>query len=272
MKQKNFPYPVLGNRNDISGEFIPELTYTIKEDYVEIKCKFKTTNDYIFNLIKNTRAKYFIEVECGSTFYRRLETTNNDDINIKIESNLLKEKVEVQFYICSVAKIENYHPEGTHSVFDNEIFNIEVGDILALGGTVDFIVAKEFDPLKAPISSIIRLVKSESRNEGDIRVIYDNEKIIVELSKKDYEIYSQIKNNSIEILHSALVLPILVDAIYEANKGDDTLGVWVDKLKQICNERKINMDDPLSAAQIILNNPISRTFKWRKKTEEIFNE
>lgn len=130
-----------------------------------------------------------------------------------------------------------------------------------------FIVAKEFDPLNAPISSIIKLEKSK-KQIAEMRVTYDNERIIIELPKQDFELYSQIKSNSAEMLHATLVLPVLVDAIYEiSGKGTNNYQdfAWSDRLKHICIDRQIDIDEPLSAAQKILNNPINRSLQWRNK-------
>jgi hypothetical protein len=265
--RKSFPYPVLSNGDDITGDFKPQFAYSIDPDFVTIKCEFEVTNEYVNKMIAENKALYSVEIECGSTYYRQLVTTNKRELEHKIPSDWLRERVDIRFYICATTEIDAYYPTGTHADFGNEPFYLEEGDVLATGGTTSFIVAKEFDPLNAPISSIIKLEKSK-KQIAEMRVTYDNERIIIELPKQDFELYSQIKSNSAEMLHATLVLPVLVDAIYEiSGKGTNNYQdfAWSDRLKHICIDRQIDIDEPLSAAQKILNNPINRSLQWRNK-------
>lgn len=276
MKQKCYPYPVLGNGDDISGEFTSQMKYSIYQENTIITCIFKTTNEYIADLIKKETATYCVEIQCSNTFFRFLQKTCSESIEITIPSDLLKEKVDVSFYICAVSKINDYRPRGTHADFDGETFNINCADILAIGGYASFVADKKFDPLNAPISSIIQIAKSKKIKDGEIQVNYDeDEKIIIELPEKDFEFYLSIKNNSSEMLHSAIVLPVLVDAIYEANgkgSGNYQDSGWSNRLKQISISQNISMDVPFLAAQKILENPINRTLNWLNKFEDLSNE
>lgn len=276
MKQIFYPYPVLGNSDDISGEFITEISYSIKTDETIVNCEFKITNEYIANLIKKEEAEYCVEIQCSNTFFRILQKTNKENIEIPIPSESLKEKVDVNFYICATSKIDNYSPKGMHSDFDEKIFDINFGDILAIGGSASFVADKKFDPLRAPISSIIQLAKSEKLKDGEMQVNYEeDEKIIIELSQKDFEFYLSIKNNSAEMLHSAVVLPVLVDAIYEAaGKGNSGCqnSSWSNRLRQMLEAQNISIDVPLTAAQKILGNPVNRALNWRNKFEDNLND
>lgn len=270
--RKTFPYPVLGNGDDVGGDFKPQLSYTVNPDLVVVKCMFETTNDYIFDLISEGKAKYVVEIECANTYYRKLTAITSDSVEVEIMADKLRERVEVQFYICASSAIEEYYPTGTHVDFGNDPFYIDSGDVLALGGSTSFVVAKEFDPLSAPISSIIKL-EAASNNSSEMRVMYDSDRIIIELAKQDFKTYSQTKDRSAEMLHSALVLPVLVDAIYEIGSrgsGNYQDFPWSERLRQICIDRQIDIEEPLSAAQKILNNPISRTLNWRN--EELLSD
>lgn len=266
LDRKSFPYPVLGNGDDVSADFRPQLSYSITPDSVKVQCSFDLTDNYFQHLIAQEKAHYSIEFECGSTYFRHLITAKESSTTIDFPAESLRERVDVNFYICAVKTIEDYRPPTTHVDFGDDSFYIDAGDIIALGGSTSFIVAKEFDPLNAPISSIIKL--EESNTATEMRVAYDSSKIIISLPKADYEHYKLAKNSSAEMLHSSLVLPVLVDAIYEiGDKGSRNYNdfQWADRLKQICIDRQINMEEPLNAAQKILSNPISRTLAWRSK-------
>lgn len=263
-----FPYPVLGNSDDINnGDFNPSLQYVITPDSITMNCNFELTNTYIADLINKHQATYLVEIECGNTYYRATEQTYESALSIQLPANTLRERVDVGFYICTTQSIEKYLPPNIHEDFGNEPFYLEPGDIIALGGATSFVAAKEFDPLNAPISSIIKLEKS-TKNNTDMQVSYDGERIVVQLPKNDFEAYSLVKNSSAELLHSAIVLPVLVDAIYEISdrgSGNYDGTAWSERLKQICIDRNINIEEPLTAAQKILNHPINRTLEWRSK-------
>lgn len=264
----SFPYPVLGNGDDIQdGDFKPSLQYSITPDFVTMECGFELTNTDIASLVEEHVAAFLVEIECGNTYYRSTKQTSDRAMSIQIPVSELRERVDIGFYICTTQSLEAYLPAGAHEDFGDEPFYLEAGDIIALGGTTSFVVAKEFDPLNAPISSIIKLEKS-TKNNADMRVSYDGERIVIQLPKKDFEAYSLIKSSSAELLHSTIVLPVLVDAIYEISdrgSGNYDGTVWSDRLRQICIERDINIDEPLVAAQRILNYPINRTLEWRSK-------
>lgn len=273
MKQKFYPYPVLGNGDDINGEFIPSAYLTIEQINTTIKCNFETTNKYIAELIKNKIAVYCVEIECSSTFFRLVKRTDGNNIEISIPSNKLKETVNVSFYICAATKINDYAPNGMHPDFDGEIFDINCGDVLATGIPTSFIADKKFDPLNAPISSIIKIMPTQNKEE--MQVDYEGERIIIELPQKDYDLYLSIKNNSADMLHSSIVLPVLVDAIYEANgqgSGKYKNSDWSNRLKQMLKARNIDTGIPLLDAQKLLESPINRILNWRKKFEDNSND
>jgi len=67
---KSYPFPVLGNEDDIKGLFKPSMRYTLEPNEVVIECEFELSNPTIEKLIAENKAGYFVQVECGNTFYR----------------------------------------------------------------------------------------------------------------------------------------------------------------------------------------------------------
>ncbi|MDR0485112.1 MAG: hypothetical protein LBH29_00115 [Elusimicrobiota bacterium] len=261
MKQ-NFPYPVLGNGDDIKGEFKTKCEWSISGNLITVNCQFETTNEYISELIKNKNAKYCAEFICSNTYYRNLKTSEDGVIEFSEQAASLKGRVDIYFYICSAKELDNYYPVGTHCDFGEEPFRINTGDILAIGGRAFFIADKSFDPYTAPINSFVKL--KYSNKIRTMSVDYEKESIIIELPQEDYEKYQAIKNESSEFVISTVVLPVLIDAICEICKENSAYSdcLWYAKLRQICSERKIKTDNPLKAAQEILGNPIRKILNW----------
>ena len=174
----------------------------------------------------------------------------------------MRERVDVSFCVCATQDIQDYSPEGIHPDLAGEPIAVEKGDVLADGGTGSFMADKTFDPLKAPVSSFMK-IKEASEKSAPMAIEYGGDQIIIKLSKDDYKNYVFARKFAPSSLHSSLVLPALVDVLYVINKDDGRYegSQWFDRIKQICRERDIVLDDPLIAAQRILGKPVERSLK-----------
>lgn len=259
-----YPYPVIGNDTDVTGYFTPDMTYSINPIKTTLNISFELTNDYYKNLIKSGRASFVIDVLCSRTYFRKTYTTNNYLIEIKEPSPLLRGKVDVAFYICTKEVLNDYDP-----LQDGQNSYVENGDIIGVGGNTSFDATKEYDPLKAPIKSIIKIMSS-NKKQNDFDVSYDNDEyIIIRIPKDMYDVYSGVRRNASNMLHASLVLPALIDAITAAKSPEFANTSWAHKLNEIYINRNINPDEnPLTIAQKILNNPTMRSLNW---CDEILN-
>src|SRR5690606_2780272 len=90
----------------------------------------------------------------------------------------------------------------------------------------------------------------------------DGDKITVYLSMNDYRRYQEVKKNQdiVEILHSAIVLPALMQAVLEVQDDSSEFAdrKWFGILKDRVAETK--EDEPMKVAQKILENPLNRSF------------
>jgi hypothetical protein len=259
---KSYPFPVLGNEDDIKGLFKPLMRYTLEPNEVVIECEFELSNPTIEKLISEDNAAYFVQVECGNTFYRRTFTSTEPRLKLNIEAGDLRERVDVSFCVCAVQDIQDYSPDGIHPDLAGEPTAVEKGDVLADGGTGSFMADKTFDPLKAPVSSFMK-IKEGNEKSAPMAIEYGGDQIIIKLSKDDYKNYVFARKFAPSSLHSSLVLPALIDVLYIINKDDGRYegAQWFDRIKQICRERDIVLDDPLIAAQRMLGKPVERGLK-----------
>ena len=95
--------------------------------------------------------------------------------------------------------------------------------------------------------------------EQSFECLLEEEYITIRLSKNDWRQYPGIKDRAEELLHSALVLPILVNAISVVDDYSEFL--WASRLKAALAGKQIDQEDPLMAAQELLDSPIRRTFE-----------
>ena len=263
---KSYPFPVLGNLDDVNGIFSPRMDYTLTPNQVILDCQFELENETIEGLLANSSASFYIQLECPSTFYRRTFSTTENKIRIEIPAGDLRDKVNATFLVCSNIQIPEYSPAGVHPDLAGEPSYVEPGDILADGGIGFFIADKTFDPLKAPISSFMKINKGTAKS-GPMVIDYEDEQIIIVLSEEDYDRYLYVKNSAPNILHSSLVLPALTDVLYtmkyDTKAHEDQ--PWYGRLQQIIVQQKIDMSEPIVAAQQILGEPLQRSFDEIKK-------
>lgn len=255
-----YPYPVLGNNEEIEGSFTPSMTYSLTPAEITLKVQMELSNNYFRNLIEEGRASFLIDVSCARTYFRKTYKTTANYITINEPAETMRGKVDVAFYICTNEALDDYCPAG------GEFFYVESGDIIALGGDASFSAEKEYDPLKAPVRSIIKIMRTESRQD-EFSVNYDaDEYITIHMPKEMHELYTGIRSGATDVLHSAIVLPALMDAITVAKEPEYSGNSWALKLREICESRNIDPDaDPIVIAQKILDNPVNRSLSWCKK-------
>lgn len=179
----------------------------------------------------------------------------------KFEVRLPGEDYEgaVQVYISIVAKndIPNFKPAHLHDDYEDEEFQISAGEVIGVGPKFRFLVDKVYDPLKAPVSSIVRITEGENK-DGPFTLSMEDEYIVVRLSKSDWQEYAGIRDRTPTIVHSAVVLPALSEAIRRIQEHTDTL--WGGRLLEMLESKNIDPETPLIAAQQILACPVTRTF------------
>lgn len=264
VNSKSFPHPVLGNEDDIRGSFNVEFKYELSRNSIVLDAAYKLENSTIESLIKKGKASFILEIECRSSFFRGTQSGRSVEEKWVIPSRYLRERVMVSFYICADENIKNYSPAECHSDYEGFAFEIEKGEILAVGGSCSFIAEKSFDPLRPPVSSIMA-IREGRRHQGTMEVDYQSDKIMVELSKSDWKNYLEVKKQSdaIGAIHASIVLPVLIDAIYKMQtcRSEYEYNNWFGRLEAILDAKGLQGQDPFEAAQRILDVPLSRSFQ-----------
>ncbi len=264
MKVKNisYPHPVLGNGDDVQGTFDPYYTRASGRDVIALRFDFKLKNKTLEKLIKEKKAVYTVEAECSSTFYRTSFATSEREAVFEIKADKVRDEVSLGFFIRATESIKKYVVEGCHDDYKGFTSEISSGDVLAVAGYSEFVVEKDFDPLKPSISSFIA-IKQGQHERGIALIDYDDpDKIVIKLPKADWRNWRTIINRdpAKPVLHAAIVLPVLADAIALVEKGDEQSRDyhWFKRLRIILDEKGFAGENALTAAQKILQQPIER--------------
>ncbi|HEX3103659.1 MAG TPA: hypothetical protein VHQ22_04380 [Terriglobales bacterium] len=223
-----------------------------------IKCSSKTIND----LVKKQQACFVLHVECSNTVYRKAFDFSEPNHRVAIQSEQLNDLVEVNVFARATKDISPYRVDKAHSDYGDVAFQVERGDILAVGEGQVFPLDCNYDSLSR-IGSIMNI--QESARDGDQPMIanFETDKIQIILSKRDFQEYKFLKAlDTVSVpLMTAIVLPVLVEALHIANENRDDERRWVRVLTRKVESMGQKLDaDALEVAQLILELPIKRTF------------
>lgn len=263
MKAKNisYPYPVLGNDDDAKGIFDVSFKHALRRDEVVLKTSFKLENGTLEKLMKQGKAVFSAEVECPGTFLRKTFITHERSAEFSIPADAVRGHISVAFYIRAVEPVLRYEIDGCHPDYKGFKFDLSAGEVLAIGGFTSFDAEKDFDPLRPAISSLIA-IKPGTHKDGPMAIGYNEDKILIKLSRNDYANYSAIKGRTLlaGVLHASIVLPVLADAIrLVMDKDEESQGMhWYRRIEIILRQQQLEDEDPLSAAQKILKSPVER--------------
>jgi hypothetical protein len=260
---RSLPHPVLNNGDDIVGfGFQTNFEVAVDKQNYYLKVSFDLSHPGLLALIQEQQAQYVVHVECGASFYRKRFSLSESSDTIKIGADFLRDRVEVNFFICAIAPLSAYLPKGAHPDYGSTSFTIRKGDILATAEGRTFDAEKDYDALKK-VSSIMIIRESPTLDAGPFVVDFTRERIEIILSKEDYRAYSLLKTNPklAAALTGTIVLPVLLDAIncVESGKEADLEGCrWFRNLENRLEDLK-NEGSNLVKAQKLLEQPLQRT-------------
>ena len=264
LSARSYPHPVLGNRDDVpSAAFQATLEMSTDRQYVYVNVKVACSCETLNALIKENRAAFVLHIECSNTLFRRAYEFQPMEYRISIPADNLNDAIEVNVFAHAICDIPDYHIPEAHSDYGDAIFDIRCRDILAVGEGQVFYIESKFDSLKN-IGSIMQI--SVSKKDGDIPMEpdFNGEKIVIYLSKNDFEDYKVLKHHEGVRGHlsTTIVLPVLVEALHILKEKDESAGIedprrWVRTLARRIEGMDTQME-VFQLAQKLLELPIKR--------------
>ena len=261
----NFPYPILRENNEDykKSKFISNVSVNSEENGFRINAEFLVENERIKKLIDDDFVEYALQIECTKTWFRSIETSKNNIIEIFIKSDKLNQKVVLCPCLIVKKNIENYTNDDFSDDYENMFFDIHIGEALAVGKIKYFEANYEKDIINKP-ASIVNVTYDEKIKNMECYIEY--ERIQVVLPKEQYKYYIQNSNdeNKYPIMNSIVVIPALVQAlsIMSKDESDYENYNWYktirNKLMKLCSNKdtdyKKMLETPVSTAQILVEN------------------
>ncbi len=252
----------------VNTVFIGELTVTPEDDGYYIHPKFSIANAEIQNMIDEGKLTYAIEIECVSTWMRKLiRITNN--MTQKIDPTFVHETVELTPCIIAMEKINDFSNLDFVEEYRAIKYTINVGEVVGIGQKRTFDAFYQNDIIKNG-SSIVHFDGSDSLRE--LKCEFTSSIINVTLPTKQFEDYKDCGYNKkkYKMLNAILVIPVIVEAIgiiaSDESNLDEKSGLerkaWyktlVANLKRYAenddHKYKKLLSKPFTAAEILLGN------------------
>lgn len=275
IRNRLFSYPVLcGDTDDYieTTEFI--IKPAIKEGLHELKftIDFEVKCNSIEMLIRKGSANFVLHLECSSTAFRIALTSEVPHI----EYSLPKERVNgrIDLVAMLVMKLEEnaYQSKERNEDYEGENIKLKRGNIIAYQNLPPVYVMKKTEEL-AQNDSFFSVIKQTSLDPNEIKPLTFNlrsDKIQILVDAKTYEAFVRYQNTR-EIGMAMLVLPALAYMITEAGDFPDSYSdyLWFQRLRKYYQKQGKDFiadvlqsdDNPITIAQEMLKNPISRAYR-----------
>lgn len=252
IRYRQYPHPVLSYFSDDLVGCAFQTTFRIlntKNSYI-FEAKAKTSSKDLVDLIDNERACYALHIECASTRFRNIYTSNTEEFSFEIDANELDGRVQVCSFILATEDLDNYKNKNFHPDYGDITFKVRKGDVLAVDRDQSFSAEKEIDPLKK-IPSIFTVCVNNAPDASPYDIDINSNKVVIKLSQENFTKYKllSINQNLQSTLASLILLPALV-SLLETLKLDRG---QFDEYEEMRWFRVI--ENRLNAIGIDLNNP-----------------
>lgn len=273
-KDRAFPHPVLVPfRDDVApNHFGLQVKVSSDADSYYIDVSFDYENSTLSALIGTGAAVHAVHLECKRNFYREMFCFKDRSHRLSIRASEFVGRVEVCGFISAQETIESYRIVGSHADYGNAAFKIVPGDILALAPAQTFDAFVDYDPLKN-ISSILTIRRSETIEEGSMSLDTNDDRIVVTLSQRDYDRYTDLKADPAlgPLLSNQVVVPALLEAVHEIrDTPDDSFEIemhkrWFRSIYKKLDDSGTNIRNktvtPIEAVQTLLRFPLRRSLE-----------
>ena len=252
-KTSNSPYPVLYPEGD---EYASEQGYkqahfdSIGEPEVGVDANHNLVIDFYFDLADDTLsslvdsgdAKYYVNVECGHTYFRHAYVQADRKFHLEIDYGDIADAIEIFIGVVAAKDIQGFSAFNFVNRYGCAKFDIEKGDILAVGTgwTV------ELEGLDGNSDPYIYVNRDTSGEHSDLWVNGTGDKLIVSLSSELYNIYFTKKKSRKAELIALVMKPAILSALQSEiikarDKDGDESRVdvksrrWLRKLDELIN-------------------------------------
>ncbi len=258
-----YPFPVLRpNPGDFkTSTFNAEVTVVPQKDGYEFKTDIDVNNDDIKFLIEQNKAQIGIDIQCDSTWLRKIHTVSMGEDRFILSTSEVHNRVIFCPVITASQEIINYKSNDFAEEFNSVKIAIQPGDPLAIGETKYFDANYEDDILRKgdPIISV-----TTAPGTKDMSFDFENPSIMVFVPGKSKDAYShmEVTPEKYSVLSMLFYLPAVTEGIRLLRDNEDTYiqYAWANTMKQSIMQLAENdqekywdlLNNPFQTAQKLL--------------------
>ena len=273
IKAKLYPYPVLAptfNNDYIDSDFNIEITTQILPSEVIINFTPILSNKGLKHLIDEGKASFVVHIECGMTSYREIIKVDEDGLVYKIPGDRIEGIVYFCPFIIANSNINSYTNDKFNKDYEGVSFDIEKGNILAVGQEASLMAEKENDDL-SNVPSIFAVTEIKDPDRKGIVIDNTGNKINIQLPEKEFGEFKIDMNNpaAMSIIHSMIIIPALMKCFedlknpelyvqYSDKRWARALKKAIAKLGYDFDEESLSNLNSFEVSQKIMDNTICR--------------
>ena len=244
---KRYPYPVLtaGNDDYVGCSFDVEVQLVKHDVQLELPLNAKLGSNSLQALIEDGYATIIMHIECSRSAYRRSHEIPLGEHTITIPSGDVSGSISLCPFIVARKDIENYKSEEFNPIYQDFVFRIRAGAVLAEGIEKSVFVdtsTRDID-YKPDIFSLVpdKAMDEDNEQKSLIKIDPFNSKISIRLPTKAFSQYGALLKSGIssEVVHCVVILPAMMEALAcmrEAYRSD-ALGdikdfVWFNAVRE----------------------------------------
>ncbi|MFS0655101.1 hypothetical protein [Bacillus sp. 179-C3.3 HS] len=236
VRPKHYPYPVITpceSEKNYRFSCNLELEEAVELDLMRFKVHYTLKNKTIQRLIDQGLAVFALHIECPSTMKRLLLTTNQKSEEFEVSIHDLNKTVDLNFFVLANENISDYENSELDLYSAGFEFELEKGDLLAIGQPETLEIEKE--PL-IEVNSIFELIPSMDKNAKPLTIDLSHTKIRIQLPKESFDQLSYLHGTTLAktdaILAAIYYIPAMAEALYHIRaayqSGDDT---WIEEIR-----------------------------------------
>ena len=277
IRNKLYPYPILAetyqNYDYIDSHFDIVTNYEMKKDRLILKFQPVLNNKGLDELIQKGKAEFVVHIESVITSYRRLISVPKAGCEHEILADEIEDIVTVCPFIIAKCPIKAYQNKQFNKVYEGFTFDIEKGNILAIGLEYEFPIEKEMDEYsKLPSIFVVTPIKNDK--EKDMKINIDGDRINIQLPLKSFTQFtkSQLNDAYAPIVHSMLIIPALLKCFeelkvkaYQESYWEISSRRWYRVLERALKKHDIELSeeniqqlDSFECAQLVFDNTTNR--------------
>ncbi len=253
MKNGNlsWPHPVLGNSNDIEGEFSVTITCKIENDIIRLHSEqIEISNAYFKQLLNDQEAVVIFKLTCNSTLFM-MQVEGALDLDLKCSQ--VSKKINIDVVIVAKKDIENYFDNTFHDDtklgVNKGVFKILSGTVIGTAGSISIPLNEEF---RTGISGIIEF--QEVPFDEPISIDVENPKILIKYpddstSQNIVTTFTRGKKQYVYVFFNLFLIPAFTEAFQYLidSQKDGTYDEIVDKWdwSKFIND---NLMDPIATS------------------------